>query len=98
LPRLADGTGAQGSGGSTGLMPEMRVPIWLNRPLMPWPRVLAPAAIATATNTISKAYSVAVAPRSLRRKCLIKSDMRWVLSKWVSRRAFRRRRRVHFTL
>jgi hypothetical protein len=43
-------------------MPERRVPTWLNRPLNPFPRVLAPTAMARATNTTSKAYSVAVAP------------------------------------
>src|SRR6516162_5934087 len=56
---------------------------------MLWPRTFAPPAIATATNTISRAYSVAVAPRSSRRKYLSKSDMQWVLGKWASRQAFR---------
>jgi len=42
----------------------------LNKVLMPPPRAVAPAATARAMKTISMAYSVAVAPRSSRRKRL----------------------------
>src|SRR5215472_9428132 len=58
-------------------MVESEVPILLKRLLMFVPRVCAPTAMARATNTMSKAYSVAVAPRSSRRKRSINLRMSW---------------------
>ena len=47
----------------------------LNRSVTPPPRVCAPTAIARATNTMSMAYSVAVAPLSLCLNVLIKQNI-----------------------